>query len=251
MAETSLPEQYKRSPRLYVEADIAAHATIPLPGDQAHYLRNVMRLAPGERVRIFNGRDGEWLAALMTGKKTAVLEPLQNILPQALSPDVWALASPLRKESFEFMIEKATELGVCRILPVLCDHTSVRRLNEERAHAIAVEASEQSERLDVPEIAPLKELKSYLSEWDSHRKLIACLERESAEPILAALEKLGDVPLAVLVGPEGGFSPDEVKYMKTLPFVIPVSLGSRILRAETAMLFALSCLRAASCCCTE
>jgi 16S rRNA (uracil1498-N3)-methyltransferase len=243
MTQTRDIEQYKRSPRIYVEADIAAHATIPMQAPQAHYLRNVMRLAPGERVRLFNGRDGEWIAALMTGKKTAVLEPLKQIAEQQPSPDVWALAPPIRKEPFEFMIEKATELGISRFLPVLCDHTSVRRMNEERTRAIAVEAAEQSERMDVPDIMPLQGLKEHLSEWSGERKLIACLERTSAEPVALTLRKLGNVPLAVLVGPEGGFSPDEVRFLSALPFVVPVSLGDSILRAETAMIAALACVR--------
>jgi 16S rRNA (uracil1498-N3)-methyltransferase len=113
-------------------------------------------------------------------------------------------------------------------------------MNEERAKAIAIEAAEQSERMDVPSIAPLESLKDCLSEWDERRKLLVCLEREAAEPLIPAMQKLGDHPLAVLVGPEGGFSPGETQYMKALPFVIPVSLGVRILRAETAMIAALA-----------
>src|SRR5690606_63175 len=134
-------EQYKKLPRLYVEAGFGG--AIPLPEKQAHYLRNVMRLSSGDRVRVFNGRDGEWLAALAGGKKAATLDPLGKIAEQGASPDIWALVSPLRKEPFEFMVEKATELGVSRLVPVLCDHTAVRRMNAERAQAIAIEAAEQ------------------------------------------------------------------------------------------------------------
>lgn len=243
MNETPFPDQYKKMPRLYVAGvTLAAGEEITLPESQAHYIRNVMRRSAGDSLRLFNGRDGEWLGTILESRKNKTLVSVsENLLVQLPPPDLWALASPVKKESFEFMIEKATELGASRIIPVLCARTVVRRGNHDRAHAIAVEAAEQCERGDVPEIAMLQDLREVLATWNPSRKLIFCLERHQTTPIASALQAFPlETPLAVLTGPEGGFSPQEIETLLGLPFVVPVSLGTRILRAETALIAALA-----------
>lgn len=241
MTQSVSPEQYKRAPRLYVaEGAFASGAEVALAEGQRHYLTAVMRLPEGGVVRVFNGRDGEWLAELAGKKKTTRLLLREKIFEQVDAADIWAIASPVKKDAFELMIEKATELGASRFVPVLCDHTAVRRMNAARAEAIAIEAAEQCERFDVPSVAPLTALREVLEGWDPARKILFCLERSAAPPLSAAVS---EEPLAVLVGPEGGFSAVEIDYIKALPFVVPVSLGAGILRAETALIAALSCLR--------
>lgn len=222
--------------------DIAGGESAALPEGQLHYLRNVMRLEPGDKLRVFNGRNGEWLAELAElSKKKGIVAFVEKLQEQAAAPDVWVLASPVKKEAFEWMIEKASELDAARFLPVLCDHTVVHRVNAERAALIAAEAAEQSERLDVMQIEAPKSLEDVLQSWSSDRTLIFCLEREKAAPLFTALAKIGPAqPLAVLIGPEGGFSDKEIARLQACGFVESVSLGPRVLKAETALVTALA-----------
>ncbi|MEZ0224616.1 MAG: 16S rRNA (uracil(1498)-N(3))-methyltransferase [Alphaproteobacteria bacterium] len=213
---------------------------------QIHYLRNVMRLEMGGHLRAFNGRNGEWRAEVTElSKKKAIITFIEKIREQTATPELEILASPVKKEAFDFMVEKATELGATRFRPIICDHTVIHRANEARLQALSTEAAEQCERLDIMEITPLEGLANVLNTtWPADRKLIFCVERASAPPILSAVEAHIKRPLSILIGPEGGFSDSEVKVISTLPFAIPVSLGPRILRAETALIAAVACVQA-------
>ena len=238
--------ELKTLPRLYVSRENISRGEIcGLSEGQHHYLRNVMRVKAGDKVCAFNGRNGEWLAEVTEiSKKSAMVTFLEKTREQLSSPDVWVVASPVKKEPFDLMVEKSAELGASQFLPVLCDHTAVNRINRERLTAISTEAAEQSERLDVMEVADLGDLESLFETWFSGRKLIFCLERGSAQPIakvLAATPR--GTPLAILVGPEGGFSENEIKFISAQKFVLPVSLGPRILKAETALIAALACVQ--------
>ena len=235
-------EYYTNLVRLYVpEPDFVQGETYALSEGQVHYLRNVMRKVAGDKLRVFNGRDGDWLATLTEINKNKALIQLDQLrVEQKQSPDIWVLASPIKKESFDLMVEKACELGASKFIPVICEHTVVHRVNQERLQATAIEAAEQSERGDVMEIAPLADLKKCLTSFDNNRNLIFCIERIEAPSLADIMPGLEKKPLAVLIGPEGGFSEAEIEFIKNQKCVHPVSLGSRILRAETALITALS-----------
>lgn len=242
-------EPYKRLPRLFVPCEtISDGKNFELSEGQLHYLRNVMRLKAGDSLRVFNSRNGEWRATVTElSKKKAIITFSEKLHEQKSSSDLWAVCSPVKKEAFDLMVEKSAELGVARFLPVTCEHTVVHRINRDRLQALSIEAAEQSERLDVMEIAELDSLKSLLHSWPSGRKLIFCLERGDAPPVLQALGRIpAGTPLAVLIGPEGGFSAEEAAYIAGLPFAMPVSLGPRILKAETALIAALACVQGAT-----
>ena len=215
---------------------------VPLERGQSHYLSTVMRMLPGDEILVFNGEHGEWLARL-EGRpvRAEALTCLESTLPQAEAPDVWLLFAPLKKARTNYAVEKATELGVSRIVPVRTERTNAKRVAIERLEAIAVEAAEQCGGLTVPEIAPLSRLEDVLAEWPSGRRLFVCDEELSgtgAGPFDAG----GNGPAAVLVGPEGGFTEGERNALAALPSAQLVSLGNRILRAETAVAAALALL---------
>ena len=230
--------------RLYVEADLAAGAEVPLDPAQAHYLKNVMRRAPGDAVRVFNGRHGEWRAAIATlgkGKGTVAVEAVTR--PQAPEPDLWLLAAPIKRTAIDFVAAKATELGVSAIQPVFTRRTAVTRANVERMRANMIEAAEQCERLSVPEARAAAPLDTVLAAWPARRRLLFCDETRDGRPIadaLAAERAKMPEPWAILIGPEGGFAPEELQRIRALPAVVPVSLGARLLRADTAALAALA-----------
>ncbi len=228
--------------RLYVTADLTPGADLALDAAAAHYLRHVLRLESGAAVALFNGRDGEFAATLsVAGKRETRVAVGDCLRPFQAPRDIWLCFAPIRQGRIEFIIEKATELGVARLLPVLTKRCQVRQVNAQRLEAHAREAAEQCERLDVPPLAPLQPLDAMLNAWPQERRLFACLERETATPLLAALQALpAAAPLAMLVGPEGGFAPEEAALLKAKAFVTPVSLGEGILRAETAALAALA-----------
>ncbi len=235
-------ESKKNTPRLYVPFDQGGD--IVLSEGQQHYLRNVMRLQAGDRLRLFNGQDGEYLAEIKEiSKKNVLISIIDKTHEQKLSPDVTVVASLVKKEALDLMIEKASELGASRFIPVVTDHTVVHRMNIERARSIAIEAAEQSERLDVMQVEEPSSLKDILKSWNKERKLIFCIERGLAPAITQALANI-KTPAALLIGPEGGFSEAESAYIKSLEYTVPVSLGPRILRAETALIAGLSCLMA-------
>lgn len=231
--------------RLFVEGKLEAGATLRLEGPAVHYLGTVMRRAAGEQILLFNGRDGEWRARIAAiGKAVATLSIGDRTRPQAPRPDLRLLAPVLRRETLEWMVEKATELGVSHILPVITERSAVSRTNAGRLAAIAREAAEQCRRLDVPEVAEPAALSRLLSAWEPHRLLLLADESGASPPIADVLADAPRGPWAVLVGPEGGFSPRELDGVRKLPFCRTVGLGPRTLRAETASLAALAVLQA-------
>ena len=236
--------------RLYLDEDLDEGRTLGLDHARAHYLRSVLRLARGAELALFNGRDGEWLARLDgLGKGWASLTVGQRLRAQDTSPDLWLVFAPIKRARIDFLAEKATELGVARLLPVFTRHTAVGRVNVERLAANAREAAEQCRRLSVPEVAEPRELFALLSDWPAERRLLLCSEAGEARPIAEVLAELAESgaaagPAAVMTGPEGGFAPDELDALTKLPFVTPVGLGPRILRADTAALAALACWQA-------
>ncbi|HEY3916978.1 MAG TPA: 16S rRNA (uracil(1498)-N(3))-methyltransferase [Stellaceae bacterium] len=231
--------------RLFVETALAAGAVVELSPDQAHYLRNVMRLGEGEAVALFNGRDGEFHARLEHfGKRDARAVIETQSRDQTPEPDLWLVFAPLKRARIDYLVEKATELGASALLPVMTQHTMVERLNLDRLRAHAIEAAEQSERLTVPALHPPQSLTTLLSAWDAARRIMLCDESGTAPPAAVALQGQSAQAWAVLIGPEGGFAETELDALRKLPFVSAVSLGPRILRADTAALAGLAVLQA-------
>jgi 16S rRNA (uracil1498-N3)-methyltransferase len=227
--------------RLFVASDLAAGAEVALDPDQAHYLFTVMRQGPGARIAVFNGRHGEWHAEVVEadrrGGRLVAREPGH---PQRHPPDLWLLFAPIKKARTDFIVEKATELGAARIQPVFTRQTNTERLRLDRLRAHAVEAAEQCCETYVPEIAEPAKLGTVLERWDTSRQLLFCDESRAAPPAAAALAAAARGPWAVLIGPEGGFTPEEVAHLRGMPWVTPVTLGPRILRTDTAVVAALT-----------
>ena len=223
--------------RLFVAAELGAGLEVAASEGQAHYLLHVMRAKAGGRVRLFNGRDGEWLAEIGTVSRRGLrLACLKRTADQAGVPDLWLLFAPVKKTPSDYLAQKATELGVALLQPVMTRRTIVARVNLERLKANAVEAAEQSGRLSVPEIGQSVGLEKLLASWPKERRLYFCDEGGEAEPLAKAAR---GGPAAILTGPEGGFDPKERAMLRALAFVTPVRLGPRILRADTAALAAL------------
>jgi 16S rRNA (uracil1498-N3)-methyltransferase len=233
-------------PRLYVPIDLKADAIFAAEDRAAHYLRNVMRRQAGDPLILFNGRDGEFNAVIADlGKRAVDIRIDSQRRPQMGVPDLWLCFAPLKKDAVDFLIEKATELGVAAFQPVFTQHTASTRLNLERLAANAIEAAEQTERLTLPEIRTPQTLRDMLQAWDPGRHLILCAEAGPAVPIADALTALkasvkNTNAWAIVCGPEGGFARSELDLLSNLPFVTPVGLGPRILRADTAALTALA-----------
>lgn len=230
------------APRLFVPDALSEGGEALLSPAQAHYLRDVMRMGVGDAVRLFNGRDGAWLASIAAlGKGKGALGVERLIQPQRPEPEVWLLFAPLKSARQDMLVEKAVELGVSVLQPVLTERTQTRRINAERLAAQVIEAAEQCERLTLPEVRPLAELNAVLGAWEPSRRLFYGDETGHGAPALDAFsapgEALGD---ALLVGPEGGFSPQELDVLTAASFSSGVGLGPRILRAETAALAALA-----------
>jgi 16S rRNA (uracil1498-N3)-methyltransferase len=240
-----MPEYDFRAPRLFVRAPLAAGAMVPLDKSQAHYLGTVLRLRPGERVLVFNGRDGEWSGTLQPSqKRTAALLIEENIRPQAAPSDLHYLFAPIKAARLDYMVQKAVEMGVSLLQPVLTQHGQVARVSTERMLANAVEAAEQCGLLSLPEIKPLFRLTDVLAGWNLERRLVFCDEEAEVQSPVEALADLSSVPLALLIGPEGGFSAEERALLLRRPNVVRLSLGPRILRADTAAVAALAVIQA-------
>jgi 16S rRNA (uracil1498-N3)-methyltransferase len=234
-----------RSPRLFVESDLGDGATVPLEREQANYLLNVLRLGSGDGVLVFNGRDGEWRARIeVAGKRSANLIIEARTRAQASGPDLHYLFAPLKRARLDYMVQKATEMGVARLQPVLTRHTIAERVNGDRMRANVIEAAEQCGILRVPEVAAPERLERVLASWDAGRRLIFCDEGAPIADPIAALREVAPGPLAVLIGPEGGFAPEERDALIAHPFVVRLAMGPRIMRADTAAVAALSLVNA-------
>lgn len=238
--------------RLHVEDDLEAGRVVGLAAPQAHYVCHVMRLARGDRVRLFNGRDGEWQGAIeAVGRGWCSVALRERTRGQRPEPDLWLVFAPVKRARIDFIAAKATELGVSRLVPAFTRHTAVERVNIERLRANAIEAAEQCGRLTVPEIAEPAPLDRLIADWPAERRLLLCDETGGGAPIATALARAAgtgaaaaDRPWAILTGPEGGFAPGELDLLRNLPIVTSVALGPRILRADTAALAALACWQA-------
>lgn len=230
--------------RLFVPVDLVPGA-LTLGKDQSHYVANVMRARPGDDVALFNGRHGEWRGRLdAVGKNAVVVAVEAQTRPQAPEPDLWLLAAPIKKDRVDLVAEKAAELGASALWPVFTRRTVMSRVNTERLAAHMVEAAEQCERLTVPVVMEPAPLDKALAGWDPARILLFLDESGGGAPLAQVLAELPAGPLAVLVGPEGGFAPEERALLARLPFARPVGLGPRILRAETAAIAALAIVQA-------
>lgn len=228
--------------RLSVDAPLGAAATVTLSEAQAHFLLHVVRMADGDSVALFNGRDGEWQGVITHLTKRSATITLSTLLrPQTTDRDLWLCFAPIKGHRIDTIVEKATELGVCVIQPVLTERTVVSRVNLDRFHANAREAAEQSERLSLPEIRAPLTLEKLLAGWEENRTLIHCDERGSAPTLARALRALPPgAPSGILIGPEGGFAPDEQRMIAAHPQCLAVTLGPRILRADTAAIAAMT-----------
>jgi len=254
-----MPKYDFRSPRLYVAAALKPGAEVPLDKPQAHYLRNVLRLKAGDGVLAFNGKDGEWQAELIDGKRAALAVGEQT-RPQTRAPDLHYLFAPLKHERLDYMVQKAVEMGVSRLQPVLTRHTQVKRVNVERMRANAIEAAEQCGILTIPEIAEPTTFARALAVRKADRLLVFCDEAADVKDPAGALAGAreapsamlpltmseaggGPQPLALLIGPEGGFAEEERAALLKLTNVVRLSLGPRILRADTAAVAALALIQ--------
>lgn len=230
-----------RLPRLFVEAPLQAASTLPLTTEQTHYLKTVLRRPDGAQLRLFNGRDGEWLGAIQyTGKKDGQVALDRQLQPQSeRALRLHLVFAPIKKDRMDFIIEKAVELGVTDLHPVLTQFTTLREINDVRITRQIAEAAEQCERLDLPALHPLTPLKDFTSRKPSW-KTLAALEREDA-PFIGAISPVPS-EIGLIIGPEGGFSEEERALLAQNQSFAPVSLGPQILRAETAAIFGLSVL---------
>jgi len=242
------------APRLHIDAPLDGDAA-PLSREQAHYLGTVLRRGTGDAVRVFNGASGEHAAEILElTKKGGAVRLLERTRSPAPEPGPRIAFAPVKRGPVDFMVQKATELGAARLKPVVTERTVAARVNAERLSAIALEAAEQSERLTIPEIEDTEKLDAFLAEFAPGERLLFADEAGDdpdapwggpagrARPIADALREAGGAPDAwtILIGPEGGFAPAERERLRAFPFVVPVSLGPRILRAETAALAALA-----------
>jgi len=236
---------YEPRTRLYVTADLAEGVRIELASSQAHYVATVLRLKPGAPVALFNGRDGEWRATIESfarGSGVALVE--RRMRAQGAGCDLWLAFAPIKRARIDFLVEKATELGVSVLQPVLTQRTVIDRLNLERLRAHVLEAAEQTERLSLPELRAPITLDHLIATWPRDRRLLFCDESGTSPSIAESLARAQSGAWGVLTGPEGGFAETELDALKKLPFVSAVGLGPRVLRADTAALSALAVFQA-------
>ena len=225
--------------RLYVDHPLGAGQSVPLNRDQANYLFAVMRMGVGEQLLVFNSIDGEWLAEVaVANKRNGVLLAKSKTKPLQLPPDLWFFFAPIKKARTDFIVEKATEMGAARIIPVQTDFTNAQRIRQDRLQAHAIEAAEQCGGTFVPEVIDLITLEQVLADWPSDRKLMFCDEDLAGGE--RSLDQSGKGSWAILIGPEGGFSELERAQLRSMSETVSVSLGPRILRADTACVAALT-----------
>ncbi|MDG1935849.1 MAG: 16S rRNA (uracil(1498)-N(3))-methyltransferase [Paracoccaceae bacterium] len=225
--------------RLFVDHPLAEAQSVPLGWDQAHYLFSVMRKSEGDYVALFNGKNGEWIAKIdVAEKKQGVVRCLEMTKPQQYPPDIWLMFAPIKKARTDFIVEKATELGAARIMPLQTDFTNSERIKRDRLQNHAIEAAEQCGGTFVPEVTDMNQLEKLLSDWPEGRFLLFCDESKVGERV--GIQDLPTGKWAILLGPEGGFSEKERKYMQAMQNSFSISLGPRILRTDTAAVAALT-----------
>lgn len=243
-----MPRTHKSFPRLYVADDLGPGMQLTLGHDQTSYLLSVLRLKADDSVILFNGRDGAWLAKITDPhRKGATLELSVQTAHQTPPSDLWYGFAPLKTGRLDYVVQKATEMGAGRIRPVITRFTQVHRLKHDKLAANVVEAAEQCEVLTIPQVEPEVALADLLSSWrDVHglRRLVVCDESAASASPIEQLMWLQGLPIGVLIGPEGGFADEERDLLLSQPFVIPISLGPRILRADTAGVAALALIQA-------
>jgi 16S rRNA (uracil1498-N3)-methyltransferase len=231
--------------RLFVPHDLAAGTAFDASTEQSHYLAHVLRMAEGAELLAFNGRDGEWLARVAVRTKKAVrLEAVEQTRPQPTAPDLVYCFAPLKVGRLDYLVQKAVEMGAGVLQPVVTQHTQLAKIGIERLQANAVEAAEQCGILAIPEVRDALRFTPLLAGWDKERRLIFCDESAETNNPLPALKAIHERKLGLLVGPEGGFSEDERRQLRALPFVTAIPLGPRILRADTAAVAALAVIQA-------
>ena len=233
------------APRLFIDRPLGDGLELRIEGGQAHYLLSVMRLKTGAAVKLFDDLSGEWLGEVSgIGKRDLTVTIAAKLREREAVPDLWLCIAPIKRARIDWVAEKASELGVARLVPVATRRAVVDRLNTDRLRAHMIEAAEQCERTALPEMAELTTLDALLREWPAERPLFFA-DEEGGAPMLEAVPRHPG-PAAILIGPEGGFHPDERAAIRALPAAVPVSLGPRILRAETAALAAVSVWMAAN-----
>jgi 16S rRNA (uracil1498-N3)-methyltransferase len=231
--------------RVFVDTALAPQTMVTLDKDQSHYVVKVMRSQAGDLLALFNGKDGEfWAELVVADKKHAQLQLRDRQRDQLAEPDIWLCFAPVKYGKIDFMAQKATELGASRLMPIHTKRTIVERLKYERLKANVIEAAEQTERLTIPKVESLQSLPNLLQNWPSDRLLIVADETGQGQPPHDLLPVLQESKLGLLIGPEGGFAPEEHRQFAALPNLKRLSLGPRILRADTAALAALTCLQA-------
>jgi 16S rRNA (uracil1498-N3)-methyltransferase len=241
-----MPEIDFRAPRLFVDVELAPGAAVALERDQSNYLGNVLRLAAGDSILVFNGRDGEWQAAIVGRKRPDTLTIIKQTRAQDSLPDLAYAFAPLKHARLDYMVQKAVEMGASRLQPVLTRYTQVTRVNGERMRANVIEAAEQCGILSVAEVADPVPLERYLASRNAGRLLVFCDEAaEVANPLRALEQATAEGGIDVLIGPEGGFAEEERALLLREMRILRLSLGPRILRADTAAVAALALVQAA------
>ena len=231
--------------RLFVPEELTENAIVEASPEQSHYLANVLRLAEGAEILVFNGRDGEWLARIEAKlKKSVRLQTVELTRPQSPHCDLVYCFAPLKQGRLDYLVQKAVEMGAGALQPVITQHTQIARPGLERLRANAVEAAEQCGILAIPEVREAQKFDRLLADWDSGRRLIFCDEGAETNNPLPALQAIAERKLGLIVGPEGGFSEDERRQLRALPFVTAIPLGPRILRADTAAVAAFAVIQA-------
>jgi 16S rRNA (uracil1498-N3)-methyltransferase len=242
-----MPQLDFRSPRLFIDAPLAAGETVELEHSQSNYLGNVLRLSAGATILVFNGRDGEWQASILGRKRPDSLTITARTRPQDRLPDLAYIFAPLKHARLDYMVQKAVEMGVSSLQPVLTRFTQVSRVNSERMRANVIEAAEQCGILSLADVAEPMALDRYLSQRDGKRLLVFCDEAAATANPVQALQggSTGANGIDVLIGPEGGFAEEERALLLRQPLTLRLSLGPRILRADTAAVAALALVQAA------
>ena len=230
---------YKAKIRLYLNGKLKVHQEIKIQSKQLHYLTNVMRRKRDDILSIFNEVDGEFTGKIINdSKRNLTIKLLQKIKDPEKKVDIWVIFAPVKKSSTDFIIQKATELGASCLVPVITERTITRNINLKRMQEIVIEASEQSERITIPEIKPIQKLADVICSWNKNRKIFYGdeTERNQKEERCFNHQTLFNPSGAILIGPEGGFSQNEISFLKSKEFVVPINLGPRILRSETAVI---------------